>query len=262
MDLFLDMSTSIPAAFREAHASLKAMVEAAEQRRKEARAIANATQRQPPPQQQQQQPPPQQQQGAAAWECADPPPPPSSEEQRAEHPHFILSAPPLPVAVVLAGTGEDRLLRSLLRRACPLVRRKGKILHELQVREIESIVLLTQIHNSPVLTTDTPKTKTPPPAKPTPPHQQSNAQEKRANMSHSGLVRITDFAFLRPICQGAFAHVYLARKVQTGRLYAVKVRQADRTDRPSSSSSDATIKAGSRQATFRLLTDTPCLYPY
>lgn len=42
-------------------------------------------------------------------------------------------------------------------------------------------------------------------------------------MSHSGLVRITDFAFLRPICQGAFAHVYLARKVQTGRLYAVKV---------------------------------------
>lgn len=42
-------------------------------------------------------------------------------------------------------------------------------------------------------------------------------------MSQSGLVRITDFAFLRPICQGAFAHVYLARKVQTGRLYAVKV---------------------------------------
>jgi serine/threonine protein kinase len=42
-------------------------------------------------------------------------------------------------------------------------------------------------------------------------------------MSHSGLVRITDFAFLRPICQGAFAHVYLARKIQTGRLYAVKV---------------------------------------
>ena len=29
---------------------------------------------------------------------------------------------------------EERALRSLLRRACPLIRRKGKILHELQVR--------------------------------------------------------------------------------------------------------------------------------
>ncbi|KAM3570547.1 hypothetical protein VYU27_007382, partial [Nannochloropsis oceanica] len=74
---------------------------------------------------------------------------------------------------------DERALRSLLRRACPLIRRKGKILHELQ--------------------------------------------EKRANVSHSGLVRITDFAFLRPICQGAFSHVYLARKIETGTLYAVKV---------------------------------------
>jgi len=29
---------------------------------------------------------------------------------------------------------DERALRSLLRRACPLIRRKGKILHELQVR--------------------------------------------------------------------------------------------------------------------------------
>lgn len=92
------------AAFREAHARLKAMVEEAELRRKQARAL------------QQQQP--QQQPGQGSWMGGAP----AQEEGQ----HAELSG---------AYTEEDRLMRSLLRRACPLVRRKGKVLHELQVRQ-------------------------------------------------------------------------------------------------------------------------------
>lgn len=87
-----------PAAFREAHARLKAMVEEAELRRKQARAV------------QQQQPG---QQGPWMGGGA---------------PEQLMGA-----SESRAYTEEDRLMRSLLRRACPLVRRKGKILHELQV---------------------------------------------------------------------------------------------------------------------------------
>lgn len=87
-----------PAAFREAHARLKAMVEEAELRRKQARAV------------QQQQPG---QQGSWMGGGA---------------PEQLMGA-----SESRAYTEEDRLMRSLLCRACPLVRRKGKILHELQV---------------------------------------------------------------------------------------------------------------------------------
>ena len=35
---------------------------------------------------------------------------------------------------------------------------------------------------------------------------------------------ISDFDVLRPISRGAFGRVYLARKITTGDLYAIKVR--------------------------------------
>lgn len=99
----------LPAAFREAHARLKGMVEEAELRKKQARALAAAQE---------------QQQGLQrAW--AD-----GADEQDNG---TLLQAPPA-AAVLVSNPEEDRLMRSLLRRACPLVRRKGKILHELQVR--------------------------------------------------------------------------------------------------------------------------------
>lgn len=52
----------------------------------------------------------------------------------------LLPAPAATAAALVLFTEEDRLLRSLLRRACPLVRRKGKILHELQARSLSSLV--------------------------------------------------------------------------------------------------------------------------
>ena len=37
---------------------------------------------------------------------------------------------------------------------------------------------------------------------------------------------ISDFDVLRPISRGAFGRVYLARKITTGDLYAIKVRDS------------------------------------
>jgi len=79
------------------------------------------------------------------------------------------------------GDVDPSLIPGLIKRARTLIRRKGKMLHELQ--------------------------------------------EKRANVTHSGLIRITDFEFLKPLSRGGFSHVYLARKIETGALFAMKVME-------------------------------------
>lgn len=88
--------------------------------------------------------------------------------------------PPAPIAV-RGGSNPCPSVQNMIKRARTLIRRKGKMLHELQ--------------------------------------------EKRATMTHSGLIHITDFEFLKPLSQGGFSHVYLARKIETGALFAIKVME-------------------------------------